>query len=242
MYENQNTLFARVMEYLEIASRYVLLNFMWLLSVFPVASVLILIARYGFGQQELPWVFIFVPIVLASPATGGLYYATNQLAHDREGGLSVYWEGLKRYIWPSYRWGVLNLVVASLFTLNILFYGDVSWRIAPYLRIAFVISAIFWGVLQMYTFPFMIEQEEPHLKTALRNSLVAVARFPLRSFAFLLLIVAIAFVSTFLYFLLWVVVSVSLIAYISNKNTLTVLQKLIEIEQEQKRDQDAEQK
>jgi hypothetical protein len=234
MYEDQNPLIARAMEYLEVASRYVLLNFIWLLSIFPVAAVFFLILRYGFGIQESPWVLIFIPIVLASPATGGLYYAANQLAHGRDGGLMVYWEGLKTYIWPSYRWGILNLVIAFLFNINIWFYGDAPWQFAPYLRVAFIVSAIFWAALQLYTFPFMIEQEEPLVKTALRNSLIAVVRFPLRSFGVLLLVFAIAFVSTYFYFVLWVVVSISMIAYISNKNTLRVLDQLLAKEREAK--------
>ena len=178
------------MEYLEIAARYVLLNFIWLLSIFPVAAVFFLILRYGFGVQESPWVLIFIPVVLASPATGGLYFATNQLAHGRDGGPTVYWEGLKTYFWPSYRWGIMNLVIAFLFNLNIWYYDQVTWRFAPYIRVAFIVSAVFWAALQMYTFPLMIEQEKPLVKTALRNSFVAVARYPLRSFGFLLLVLS----------------------------------------------------
>jgi hypothetical protein len=237
MYENQNPLIARVMEYLEIATRYVLLNIIWLMSIFPFAAVFFLILNYGFGLQESPWILIFIPVVLASPATGGLYYAANELVHGRDGGLGVYWEGLKRYVWPSYRWGILNLIVVFLLSINIWFYGDVPWAIAPYLRVAFIVSAIFWTVLQMYTFPFMIEQEEPVLKTALRNSLIAVARYPLRSFGSLFLILGIAFVSTYFFFILWVVISVSLIAFISNKNTVLVLEKLLEKEKEIKQNQ-----
>jgi type IV secretory pathway VirB3-like protein len=137
----------------------------------------------------------------------------------------------------SYRWGILNLVVAFLVSINIWFYGNVTFQFAPYIRVIFVVTAIFWAVIQMYTFPFMLEQEEPLVKTALRNSLIAIARYPLRSIGILLMVVAIAFVSTYLYFILWVVISISLIAYLTNKNTLVVLEKLIakdkEIQQRQ---------
>lgn len=241
MYDNQNPLISRVMEYLEIASRYVVLNFLWLLTIFPAAALFFLIMRYVFNMEETPWVLIFIPIFLASPGTGGLYYATNRLANGKDGGPMVYWEGLKNYIGPSYRWGLLNLIAAFLLSLNIWFYGDISWQFAPYLQIVFIISAVFWATIQMYTFPFMIEQEEPLLKTALRNSLVAVARHPLRSFGTLLLVLAIGFVSTnFFSFILWFVISISLIAYVSNRNTVVVLKKLIEKEKEMKQREDDE--
>ena len=234
MYEDQNPLVARAMEYLEFVARYILLNFIWILTIFPVAAVFFLVLRYAFGIQEAPWVLIFVPIALASPATGGLYYATNQLAHGKDGGPMVYWEGLKTYFWPSYRWGIMNFVVAFLFSVNLWFYGNAPWSFAPYIRIVFIVGAFFWGALQMYTFPFMIEQEEPGVKIALRNSFLAVARYPLRSFGFLLLILVIALASTYFYFVLWVVVSVSVIAYLSNKNTQIVLEKLLAQEKEAK--------
>ena len=237
MYDDRNeTAFGKVKDYLEVAARYIMLNIAWWLSIFPFAAVFFLILRYAFGMQESPWVLIFIPITLASPASGGLYYATNQLLHDVDGGLGAYWEGVKKYIGPSYRWGVLNLVVAFLFSVNIWFYGNAPWAFAPYLQIAFIVAAAFWAALQMYTFPFMIEQDEPGLRMALRNSFIATARYPLRSFGFLLLVGAGIFISTFVFVPLWVIVSISLFAHFSNKHTIIVLEKLL-AEQKKQEDQ-----
>jgi hypothetical protein len=238
MYEDQNPIVARAMEYLEIAARYVLLNFIWILSIFPFAVVFFLILRYGFGITESPWVLIFIPVVMASPATGGLYYATNRLAHGMDGGPLVYWEGLKSYVGPSYIWGIINLVVAFLFSVNIWFYAAAPWGFAPYLRVAFIVGAAFWATIQLYTFPLMLEQEEPSYKTALRNGFLALARFPLRSFGFLLLVIIIAVVSTILYVLPWAVITVSLIAYISNKHTINILEKMLAQDQKLQAEED----
>ncbi len=229
--DNKDTLIGRLKDYLETATRYMMLNVAWLLSIFPFAGVFFVILRFAFGIQESPWILIFIPIALASPATGGLYYATNRLAHDIDGGVGAYWEGVKKYFWPSYRWGFMNLVVAFLFSVNIWFYGTATWSFAPYLRVAFIVGAIFWSTLQMYTFPFLIEQDNPLVKTALRNSFIATARYPIRSFGFFFLICAIGFVSTFLFVPLWVFITVSLFTYLSSKHTLIVLGKLLEEEQ-----------
>jgi hypothetical protein len=227
MYNDQNPVVGRAMEYLEIAARYVLLNFLWLLSIFPFAVVFFLTLRYAFGMENSPWVLVLIPVAMASPATGGLFYAANRMAHGKGGGPTVYWEGVKTYIWPSYLWMLMNLAVAFLFSVNIWFYGNASWRFAPYIQVAFIVGAAFWAAIQMYTFPFLIEQEQPSLKTSLRNSFLAVARFPLRSFGFLLLIFALALVSTYLYFVLWVVITFSLMAYLMNRNTMAVLKKFL---------------
>ena len=228
MYNDQNPVVGQAMGYLEIAARYVLLNFLWLLSIFPFAVVFFLTLRYAFGMENSPWVLVLVPVALASPATGGLFYAANQMAHGKGGGPLAYWEGVKTYLWPSYRWVLMNLAAAFLFSVNIWFYGNTPWGIAPYIQIAFIVGAAFWAAIQMYTFPFLIEQEQPSLKTALRNGFLAVARFPLRSFGFLLLMFVLALVSTYLYFVLWVVITISLMAYLMNKNTLAVLEKFRE--------------
>jgi len=172
---------------------------------------------------------------MAAPATGGLFYAANQMAHGEGGGPLDYWEGVRTYLWPSYRWMLMNIAVAFLFSVNVWFYGNAPWSIAPYIQVAFIVGAAFWATIQMYTFPFLIEQEQPSLKTALRNSFLAVARFPLRSFGLLLLIVAIVLVSTYLYFVLWVVITISLMAYLMNRNTLVVVKKFME--QKQKPDE-----
>ena len=235
MYDDRgDTVWGRLRDYLDTATRYIMLNLAWLLLTFPFAAVFFLILRYAFGIQESPWALIFIPITLASPAIGGLYYATNQLAHDIDGGLSAFWEGVKKYVWPSYRWGIMNLVMAFLFNVNIWFYGNATWSFAPYIRVVFIVGAVFWATVQMYTFPFIIEQEDPLLKTALRNSFIATARFPLRSFGFVFLVGIIVFVSTFLFVPLWALITVSLFAYLSNKHTLIILEKLREDEQKLK--------
>jgi hypothetical protein len=226
----EDSVWGRIMDYANRGSRYVILNLAWLALTLPLVVVFFLILRYLFDMQSYPWVLLAIPVVLASPAIGGLFYATNQLAHGKSAGLEVFWGGVKTYLWPSYRWGFLNLLAAFLLSVNIWFYGNLSLDIAPYLRIAFIIFAVFWAVLQIYIFPFLIEQEKPHLKMAFRNSLIALARFPLQSFGMLILITLIVVVSTFVFQLFWIVISVSLIAYLSNRFTLSILQRLLALE------------
>jgi len=160
---SENSFWGRIMEYLEVAFRYVILNLAWLMSTVPFAFLFFLILHYFLGMDSYPWVLLAIPIVLASPAIGGLYYGTNQLAHGKDSSLSVFWEGVKIYLFPSYRWGILNLLVAFILSVNIWFYGNVDWGIALYLRVAFIVFSVFWATLQLYAFPFLIEQEKPTL-------------------------------------------------------------------------------
>lgn len=235
MFEHhEDTIWGRLMDYLASAIRYVTLNLAWLVLTLPFALVFFLILRYGFGMEAVPWILMSIPIVLASPAIGGLFYATNQLIHDKDGSFAVFWEGVKIYFWPSYRWGVLTIGVGFILIVNIWFYNNLEWSLAPYFQVAFIVLSAFWVTLQIYTFPFIIEQEEPSLKISLRNSFIATARFPLQSFGLIILIAAIVLVSTFIFPTLWIVISVSLIAYLSNRHTLSILEKLLALEQKNK--------
>ena len=60
------------------------------------------------------------------------------------------------------------------------------------------------------------------------------ARYPLQSFGFVFLVAVIVVVSAFVFPPLWIVISVSLIAYLSNWHTLSILEKLLTLEQENK--------
>ncbi len=120
---------------------------------------------------SLAWLLCWVTIVLGPPATFGLYYVTNQLAHGRSLGLSGFVEGGKRYFLKSWLWMLLNLLVAAAVGTNIWFYGqfDADWAVIvrvfpPFLGLA-------WLAVQFYALPYLMEQKEESLKLALRNGL-----------------------------------------------------------------------
>jgi uncharacterized membrane protein YesL len=126
----------------------------------------------------LVWSLSWVTIVLGPPATFGLYYVTNQLAHGRSLGLSGFVEGGKRYFAKSWLWMLLNLVVAGVVVTNAWFYAqfDADWAVIvrvfpPFLGLA-------WLVVQFYALPYLMEQEEESLRLALRNGLFTLLAAP----------------------------------------------------------------
>ena len=174
---------------------------------------------------NLVWFILTILIVTAFPAFGGLYYATNRIAHGEMADMRTFFDGFKTQFWTSMKWGFLNLIVYFLLTLNIWFYGQFEGFGFVILQSLFFSAAVIYTCMQIYTFPFLIEQDEPSLKIAIRNSFAAFVRSMGRSFGMLFFFLILAIVSTLLP-PLWILITMSVIVYLGNWNTLVVIQKL----------------
>ena len=126
----------------------------------------------------LLWLLCWATIVLGPPATFGLYYVTNQLAHGRSLGLRGLVEGGKRYFVKSWLWMLLNLVAAAVSVVNTWFYGqfDADWAVI--VRAFPLFLGLTWLVVQFYALPYLMEQKEESLKLALRNGLFTLLAAP----------------------------------------------------------------
>lgn len=169
------------------------------------------------------WFFLTIPLITAFPAAAGLYYATNQLAHQRSAGVGTFVEGFRKYLWLSLRWGILNLLVIFLFAFNIWFYTSIEagWAFwAAGLTIGII---VIWLSLQVYTFPLLLEQEQPSLVLAIRNSAVLYARRPGYSLGIAAILLVLALISTFLFPPAWGLITASLGTYLANRATVDSL-------------------
>ena len=182
---------------------------------------------------NLIWLVMTVLVVTAFPAAGGLYYATNRIAHGKSAGIGTFFDGFKQYFWISWKWGLLNLLAYFLLVTNIWFYGQFEGTGFFILQSLFFSLTIIYTCTAFYIFPFLLEQESPVLKVALRNSFLVFLRFLGRSFLFFLLLVALAVISVFIP-PFWFLITVSLMAYIANWQTLWVIRELRLDDQEKK--------
>ena len=175
---------------------------------------------------NMVWVFFTVLIVTAIPAVAGLYYATNEFAHGRASGLDAFFKGAKLYFWTSWKWGIPNLVIAFFFAVNFRFYRFISWEYSDYMRLLFYLLLFVWVSINLYIFPFLIEQYKPDLRTAIRNSAITFLRFPTQSIGLLLLYALLIWISSVYLPPLWIVVTGSTIAYTSNKMAIHAVEKI----------------
>jgi hypothetical protein len=131
--------------------------------------------------SNLFWLALMIPVITIPLAFAGLYTSAHSIAH----GESLEWRsfsaGLKKYFGPSLRWTGVNILVFALIAFYIWFFVNAGngTNESSRLMVAFsLLLALFWVSLNMYTFPFMLLQENPSYLTALQNSAVLFLKWP----------------------------------------------------------------
>jgi uncharacterized protein DUF624 len=172
---------------------------------------------------NLVWFVVSLPIVTAIPATGGLFYATNKLAHGHRADWHTLIEGFRLYFWQSWVVGLANVAVIAVFSTNFLLYsfGNLVWA-----RGLVIVLALLWLALQIYLFPLLIEQEDPHLRLALRNSLVIILKRPLFTLGMTLGIAALILGTTYMIQPAWIFITASACALFANQATIGSIAKI----------------
>lgn len=120
---------------------------------------------------NLVWAALCLTVVLAPPATFGLYAVTHALRQGRSRGVGPLLEGVRRYFWISWAWALLNLAAGTLLWVSYAFYSQIAAVWAGALTGLTITMTVTWMVTQFYTLPFYMEQEQSSLRLALRNGL-----------------------------------------------------------------------
>ena len=172
--------------------------------------------------------FLFTALVItAFPAFGGLYYATNQITHGESAGLGTFFEGFKEQFWISWKWGLVTLIVYGLSFVNIWFYGQFEGLGYLLLQSFFLSALLVFTCINIYTYPFLLEQEKPSIKLALKNSFAAFVRYMGRTLLLVLFSIALAIVSVLLP-PLWILCTMSVITYFANWQALVIIHDISE--------------
>jgi hypothetical protein len=117
-------------------------------------------------------------VIPGPPATLALFYYSNRIAHGEIATERDFIHAIRQYWGPAWRWGALNLFVIGLLT------GDyyLIERLTENTQLAAFIQGLYvtllggWLVLQLFTLPFLLEQERPLVVQALRNAMLFVRR------------------------------------------------------------------
>jgi uncharacterized membrane protein YesL len=190
----------------------------WLVDFFSYLFVLMI--------ANVLWAFFTVLIITAPPALAGLFYSTNQLAHQRAVSWRTFFEGFKAYFGVSWLWGLINLLVPILINMNVKFYRQFDQTWAHVTIWFFTGLIVWWIVIQIFTFPFLIEQEKPRLRTAMTNSAVLITKKPLITVGVVVGIGLLAFLTTFYFLPAWLFLTASIITYLSNLVTIYTIKQM----------------
>lgn len=163
-------------------------------------------------------------IVPGPPATLALFYYSNRIAHGETATERDFLQAIRSYWKPAWRWGLINFLVIGLLT------GDyyLIERLIPdpdaaaLIRGLYVTLMISWMLIQLFTPPFLFEQEQPSVRQALRNAVVFIRKNLLFSLA-LAILLALSLTVGILAFMLTLAFGGALVAFASNHAVLQEL-------------------
>jgi hypothetical protein len=171
---------------------------------------------------NLLWFALTLPLITAPPAAAGLYYVTNRLARRRSANWRTFFEGFRSAFWLGWRWTLTNLLALTVLAGSYWLYGRIGAEWSDWLQGLLLGLAVLWGLLQTYTFPLLLEQEDHRMLTALRNSVVLFVKYPVTSLGVASLMGLLIVVSTLLLPPAWLLATASLAAYLANRGTIVM--------------------
>ncbi|MGQ9584394.1 MAG: hypothetical protein ACUVXG_03220 [Anaerolineae bacterium] len=124
------------------------------------------------------WVGVGLTLLTLPVATAGLNLLANEIAHERRVALSLFWWGVREYFWRALGVGVIDLLLAAVIVANYVFYGQFAATWAPWVQGAWMALGVFWMALQVYLYPFLMEQIPRNVLLPFRNSALMVLATP----------------------------------------------------------------
>jgi hypothetical protein len=171
---------------------------------------------------NLLWFLFTVLLVTAPPAQAGLFYTTFQLSRGRYEGARTFFEGFRMYFWMSWRWVLLNLLVLAVIVANIWFYSGFRTQWSVWVMGFFLGLGLIWLMLQTFTGPLLMVQEDRRVLVALRNSAVLFIKKPLACINVFLIVLVLTGLSTLLG-VPWLLLTGSLCAYLVQRTLNSLL-------------------
>jgi uncharacterized membrane protein YesL len=168
-------------------------------------------------QANIIWFLLTIPVVTAFPALGGLYYATNQIAHGRSADWRTFLTGFRAHFWLSWRWGLVNVLVLGVIGISLWLYTHVGVSWLGWVHSVALGLLLLWGILQLYTFPLLLEQTDRRMPVALRNSGAILLRRPIFTLGVALGFALVAVPSVYIFPPAWIFISASLCTYLANR-------------------------
>jgi hypothetical protein len=145
--------------------------------------------------SNILWFLLSLPIVTAPAAAAGAYSNAYRLAIGKRATAQSFFKGMREFGWAAYRFFFMNLIVFLALYFYLYFFGQIRTQWAAWVQGIVIGISIIWLLLNIFTFPLYLAQEEKKLLVALRNSVVFYIKMPgfcLSLISFLLLFLALS--------------------------------------------------
>jgi uncharacterized membrane protein YesL len=127
---------------------------------------------------NLAWLALQLPLITGPAATAAMFAVArrvidNEIVEPVDG-----WIAFKRLFIPGLKWGGVNLLIAVALIGNFQLYGAAEGPLWSLLRIAWGIIALIWYTLNLFYWPFWLQQEDQGMRSTLRNCAVMAVKRP----------------------------------------------------------------
>jgi len=123
------------------------------------------------------WLLAMLLVIPGPPATVALFYYANCLAHGESADLSDFWGAFRRYWKVGWVWAIVNILVFFFLIGDYWLIGrENRTYLSSFLQVFYIMVIIGWSLTQLYTLPFLFEQNHPTLLQALRNGALMLSK------------------------------------------------------------------
>ncbi len=117
---------------------------------------------------NIAWLVAQLLVVTGPPATAVLFAMTHRTLDGDFWDHHEVGQAFREMFWPAWRWGALNLLVIGVAAFNLLAYADDAgvWNV---LRMVWLVALVLWGSLNLFYWPFWLEQDDKSLWNTYAN-------------------------------------------------------------------------
>jgi hypothetical protein len=175
---------------------------------------------------NLVWTLCVLTIIPGPPATLALFQYANRMAHGETVDVKDFFKGFKGSWGTAWRWGAVNLLVCAVLVGDVVLSNQKNMGASayPYVQSFYIALLAVWLLLQPYVLTFLLEQEQPLLKTAFRNSFLMLAKNLPFSIAYTLELILTVLVGVVLFMSIFAIGGV-LLADVGNRAVLFNLER-----------------
>ncbi|RPJ26572.1 MAG: hypothetical protein EHM33_11140 [Chloroflexi bacterium] len=162
-----------------------------------------------------------VLIIPGPPATLALFFYGNKIARGETANERDFLHAIRAYWGPAWRWGFINLAVIGLLIGDYYLTGKLASNsnTVHFIQGLYIALLAGWLLLQIFTLPFLFEQEQPAVLQALRNAAVFI-RSNLLFVLVLALLLGLSLAAGMLTFMLTFAFGGALVAFAGNRAVL----------------------
>jgi len=175
---------------------------------------------YAYVWANLAFVVLCLPVITI-PAAWSALCRVGYLAHTdpSEADLGAFWQTFRQNLWRALPWGVGSALFGYINFSNLIAYASEGSLIVVVLMMVWFLAGIVWLGILLFTWPIYYEMAEPSVWGATRNAVVMVLRNPLMTLTLLVILAALAVVSTVL-IAAWLLLTFGVVVAIGNAAVL----------------------